>query len=140
MFFILAGGLDYQSAPALRGQVRVAKASQASAFVLGAAQWRNPAASGCPLLAFIRDASAQGKTLTVRSLPKDMHVRKLPVFRVCWTFCRCNLEQLSPWLRSVGRNAGFAGGGLLYDADPRASARLSLIYALIEVEHAGRRS
>ncbi|MDD2159176.1 STAS domain-containing protein [Pseudomonas sp. MIL19] len=73
--FILAGGLDYQSAPALREQgARLLKASQASAFVLDCSAVEKSSSVGLSLLlAFMRDASAAGKTLTVRSLPKDMH-------------------------------------------------------------------
>lgn len=73
--FSLAGELDYLSAPALREQgARLLKDSQASAFVLDCSGVEKSSSVGVSLLlAFMRDASAAGKTLTVRSLPKDMH-------------------------------------------------------------------
>lgn len=73
--FSLAGELDYLSAPALREQgARLLKGSQASAFVVDCSGVEKSSSVGVSLLlAFMRDASAAGKTLTVRSLPKDMH-------------------------------------------------------------------
>lgn len=73
--FNLAGGLDYLSAPALREHgARLLKASQATACVLDCSGVDKSSSVGLSLLlAFMRDASAGGKTLSVRSLPKDMH-------------------------------------------------------------------
>lgn len=72
--FNLAGTLDYLSAPALREQgALLFKASQAQAFVLDCSGVEKSSSVGLSLLlAFMRDASAAGKTLSVSNLPKDM--------------------------------------------------------------------
>ncbi|MGE6793352.1 phospholipid transport system transporter-binding protein [Pseudomonas guineae] len=73
--FSLVGVLDYQSAPALRVEgARLLKASQADAYVLDCGGVEKSSSVGVSLLlAFMRDASAAGKKMSVRSLPKDMH-------------------------------------------------------------------
>ena len=72
--FNLAGALDYLSAPALREQgARLLKVSQAAACVLDCSGVEKSSSVGLALLlAFMRDASAAGKTLSVSNLPKDM--------------------------------------------------------------------
>ncbi|MDX1297302.1 MAG: STAS domain-containing protein [Pseudomonas sp.] len=73
--FSLAGVLDYQTAPALREQgARLLKNSQAAVCVLDCSAVAKSSSVGVSLLlAFMRDASAAGKKLSVSSLPKDMH-------------------------------------------------------------------
>lgn len=70
----LFGALDYQSAPALRAQgARLLKACQADVCVIDCGGVERSSSVGVSLLlAFMRDASAAGKTLAVRNLPKDM--------------------------------------------------------------------
>ena len=73
--FNLVGMLDYVSAPALREQgARLLKASAATGCVLDCAAVEKSSSVGIALLlAFMRDAIAVGKTLSVRNLPEDMH-------------------------------------------------------------------
>jgi phospholipid transport system transporter-binding protein len=70
----LAGVLDYLSAPALREQgAQLIAASQSRACVIDCATVSKSSSVGLSLLlAFMRDASAAGKSLSVRSLPEDM--------------------------------------------------------------------
>ncbi|MCU1715654.1 lipid asymmetry maintenance protein MlaB [Pseudomonas sp. 5P_3.1_Bac2] len=70
----LAGVLDYLSGPALREQGgKLLKASQAQAFVLDCSGVVKSSSVGIALLlAFMRDAQAAGKSLSLRDLPKDM--------------------------------------------------------------------
>ena len=72
--FLLAGVLDYLSAPALReAGGRLLKASAGEAYVLDCAGVSKSSSVGLSLLlAFMRDAQAAGKALSVRNLPKDM--------------------------------------------------------------------
>lgn len=72
--FSLIGVLDYLSAPALREQgARLFKLTPAPACVLDCAGVEKSSSVGLSLLlAFMRDASAAGKTLKVSNLPKDM--------------------------------------------------------------------
>ncbi|MDP3814641.1 lipid asymmetry maintenance protein MlaB [Pseudomonas sp.] len=70
----LAGELDYLSAPALREQgARLIGASQGGVCVIDCASVAKSSSVGLSLLlAFMRDASAAGKSLSVRGLPEDM--------------------------------------------------------------------
>ncbi|MCR4509276.1 lipid asymmetry maintenance protein MlaB [Pseudomonas sp. GLN_6] len=70
----LVGVLDYLSAPALREQGgKLLKASQAAACVIDCCGVEKSSSVGVSLLlAFMRDASAHNKTLSVRNLPNDM--------------------------------------------------------------------
>lgn len=70
----LTGELDYQSAPALREQgARLLKATPSAECVLDCSGVARSSSVGIALvLAFMRDASAAGKSLNVRGLPKDM--------------------------------------------------------------------
>ncbi|HLA29442.1 MAG TPA: STAS domain-containing protein [Pseudomonas sp.] len=70
----LAGVLDYLSAPALREQgARLIGASQGGVCVIDCATVSKSSSVGLSLLlAFMRDASAAGKSLSVRGLPEDM--------------------------------------------------------------------
>jgi phospholipid transport system transporter-binding protein len=70
----LAGVLDYLTAPALREQGgRLLKASQAQACVVDCSAVVKSSSVGIALLlAFVRDAQAAGKSLSLRGLPKDM--------------------------------------------------------------------
>lgn len=72
--FNLAGVLDYLSAPALREQgALLLKVSPAATCVLDCGGVEKSSSVGLALLlAFMRDASAAGKTLSVSNLPKDM--------------------------------------------------------------------
>ncbi|MDF3195148.1 STAS domain-containing protein [Pseudomonas sp. 1928-m] len=72
--FNLTGVLDYLSAPALREQgARLLKVSPAATCVLDCGGVEKSSSVGLALLlAFMRDASAAGKTLSVSNLPKDM--------------------------------------------------------------------
>lgn len=72
--FSLAGVLDYLSAPALREQgARLLKVSPVAACVLDCGGVEKSSSVGVSLLlAFMRDASEAGKTLSVSNLPKDM--------------------------------------------------------------------
>jgi phospholipid transport system transporter-binding protein len=70
----LVGVLDYRSAPALREQGgKLLKASPAAACVIDCRGVEKSSSVGVSLLlAFMRDASANRKTLSVRNLPNDM--------------------------------------------------------------------
>ena len=72
--FSLVGVLHYLSAPALREQGdRLLKVSPAAACVIDCTGVEKSSSVGLSLLlAFMRDASAAGKTLGVSNLPKDM--------------------------------------------------------------------
>lgn len=72
--FLLSGVLDYRSGPATREQGgRLIGASQAAACVIDCAAVEKSSSVGLSLLlAFMRDAKAAGKSLTVRGLPADM--------------------------------------------------------------------
>ncbi|MHA6492602.1 STAS domain-containing protein [Pseudomonas borbori] len=73
--FQLAGVLDYLSGPKLRETGgRLIAASQVGACVVDCAAVEKSSSVGLALLlAFMRDAAAAGKTLTVRNMPQDMH-------------------------------------------------------------------
>ncbi|HBX54293.1 STAS domain-containing protein [Pseudomonas sp. UBA2684] len=72
--FQLSGVLDYLSAPALREQgARLIGASSAAACVIDCTTVEKSSSVGLALLlAFLRDAAAAGKPLTLRGLPADM--------------------------------------------------------------------
>lgn len=71
---VLAGVLDYRSGPQLREDGRqLIASSTAAALVLDCAAVEKSSSVGLALLlAFMRDAQAAGKTLSVRALPEDM--------------------------------------------------------------------
>ena len=71
---LLSGVLDYRSGPALRDSGReLIAASAAGALVLDCAAVEKSSSVGLSLvLAFMRDARAAGKSLSVRGLPQDM--------------------------------------------------------------------
>lgn len=70
----LAGVLDYLSAPALRAQgAQLIGASLGGACVIDCASVVKSSSVGLSLLlAFMRDATTAGKSLSVRGLPDDM--------------------------------------------------------------------
>jgi phospholipid transport system transporter-binding protein len=70
----LAGVLDYRSGPALRAQgSKLIAGSGEPALVLDCAAVEKSSSVGLSLLlAFTRDAKANGKALAVRALPNDM--------------------------------------------------------------------
>ncbi|MEB0038913.1 MULTISPECIES: STAS domain-containing protein [unclassified Pseudomonas] len=70
----LSGVLDYRSGPALRKQGQaLIKASNAPALILDCSEVEKSSSVGLSLLlAFMRDAKAAGKVVSVRSLPEDM--------------------------------------------------------------------
>lgn len=70
----LGGELDYLSAPALREQgAQLIGASQGGVCVIDCATVAKSSSVGLSLLlAFMRDASAAGKSLSVRGLPEEM--------------------------------------------------------------------
>jgi phospholipid transport system transporter-binding protein len=70
----LAGVLDYSSAPALREQGgRLIKGGAVAACVIDCAGVVKSSSVGVSLLlAFMRDAKAAGKTLSIKGLPGDM--------------------------------------------------------------------
>ena len=70
----LTGVLDYRTGPALREQGgRLIASTQAASCVLDCAGVEKSSSVGLALLlAFLRDAAAAGKRLTVRGLPEDM--------------------------------------------------------------------
>lgn len=70
----LQGVLDYRTGPALREQGgRLIAASQAASCVIDCGGVEKSSSVGLALLlAFMRDAGAAGKSLTVRGLPQDM--------------------------------------------------------------------
>ncbi len=70
----LFGVLDYRTGPALRKQgADLIKASDAPAVVLDCSAVVKSSSVGLALLlAFMRDAQAAGKSVSVRALPEDM--------------------------------------------------------------------
>lgn len=72
--FQLAGVLDYLSGPTLREQGgRLIAASRADSCVIDCTSVEKSSSVGLALLlAFMRDAAAAGKSLSVRGLPQDM--------------------------------------------------------------------
>lgn len=70
----LVGVLDYRSGPALRKQgAALIKSSQAPSVVLDCSAVEKSSSVGLALLlAFMRDAGALGKAVSIRSLPLDM--------------------------------------------------------------------
>ena len=71
---LLSGVLDYRSGPVLRKQGQaLIKSSSAPAVVLDCAGVEKSSSVGLSLLlAFIRDAAAAGKAVSIRALPDDM--------------------------------------------------------------------
>ncbi|CAI8730119.1 MULTISPECIES: lipid asymmetry maintenance protein MlaB [unclassified Pseudomonas] len=71
---LLSGVLDYRSGPVLRKQGQaLIKSSTAPAVVLDCAGVEKSSSVGLSLLlAFIRDAAAAGKAVSIRALPDDM--------------------------------------------------------------------
>ncbi|WP_409276613.1 STAS domain-containing protein [Pseudomonas defluvii] len=70
----LSGVLDYRTGPTLRkeGQVLIAS-EKAPTLVLDCSAVEKSSSVGLSLLlAFMRDASATGKTVEVRAMPQDM--------------------------------------------------------------------
>jgi phospholipid transport system transporter-binding protein len=70
----LSGVIDFRSGPQLRkdGQ-QVINASQSAELLLDCAAVEKSSSVGVSLLlAFMRDATAEGKTLAMRGLPSDM--------------------------------------------------------------------
>jgi phospholipid transport system transporter-binding protein len=70
----LFGVLDYRTAPALRKEgAELIKASDAPALTLDCSGVQKSSSVGLALLlAFMRDAQAAGKSVSVRALPEDM--------------------------------------------------------------------
>jgi phospholipid transport system transporter-binding protein len=70
----LSGVLDYRTGPALRKQGQaLIKASDAPALILDCSAVEKSSSVGLALLlAFMRDAKAAGKIVSVQSLPDDM--------------------------------------------------------------------
>ncbi|MDB6051352.1 MAG: anti-sigma factor antagonist [Pseudomonas sp.] len=70
----LSGVLDYRTGPTLRKQGQaLIKASDASALVLDCSEVEKSSSVGLALLlAFMRDAKAAGKVVSVQGLPDDM--------------------------------------------------------------------
>lgn len=71
---MLSGVIDYRTGPALREQgAALIKASTAAALTLDCSGVEKSSSVGLALLlAFMRDAQAAGKSVTVRALPEDM--------------------------------------------------------------------
>ena len=71
---MLTGVIDYRTGPALREQgAALIKASTAPALTLDCSGVEKSSSVGLALLlAFMRDAQAAGKSVTVRALPEDM--------------------------------------------------------------------
>lgn len=71
---MLSGVIDYRTGPALREQgAALIKASNAAGLTLDCSGVQKSSSVGLALiLAFMRDAQASGKALTVRALPEDM--------------------------------------------------------------------
>ncbi|WP_025131982.1 lipid asymmetry maintenance protein MlaB [Pseudomonas sp. PH1b] len=71
---LISGVLDYRSGPDLRKQGRaLIKSSQAPAVVLDCSAVEKSSSVGLALLlAFMRDAQALGKSVSVRALPEGM--------------------------------------------------------------------
>ncbi|AMB84366.1 anti-anti-sigma factor [Pseudomonas agarici] len=70
----LAGVLDYTTGPALRKQGQaLIKASEAPALVVDCSAVEKSSSVGLALLlAFMRDAAQDGKSLSIRAMPLDM--------------------------------------------------------------------
>ncbi|MBP5073093.1 STAS domain-containing protein [Pseudomonas chlororaphis] len=71
---LISGVLDYRSGPGLRkqGQALIAS-STAKALVLDCSAVEKSSSVGLSLLlAFMRDAAAAGKAVSIRALPEDM--------------------------------------------------------------------
>ncbi|WDH23821.1 STAS domain-containing protein [Pseudomonas chlororaphis] len=71
---LISGVLDYRSGPGLRkqGQTLIAS-STAAALVLDCSAVEKSSSVGLSLLlAFMRDAAAAGKAVSIRALPEDM--------------------------------------------------------------------
>jgi phospholipid transport system transporter-binding protein len=70
----LIGVLDYRTGPDLRKQgAALIKSSDASTMVLDCAGVEKSSSVGLALLlAFMRDATAAGKSVSIRALPEDM--------------------------------------------------------------------
>ena len=71
---LISGVLDYRSGPGLRqqGQALIAS-STAAALVLDCSAVEKSSSVGLSLLlAFMRDAAAAGKVVSIRALPEDM--------------------------------------------------------------------
>ncbi|NWA05177.1 STAS domain-containing protein [Pseudomonas gingeri] len=70
----LAGVLDYSTGPALRKQGQaLIKASEALALVVDCSAVEKSSSVGLALLlAFMRDAAQDGKSLSIRAMPLDM--------------------------------------------------------------------
>lgn len=71
---LLSGVLDFRTGPGLRkeGQALI-KSSTATALVVDCSQVEKSSSVGLSLLlAFMRDAAAVGKALSIRALPDDM--------------------------------------------------------------------
>ena len=71
---LLSGVLDYRSGPGLRKQGQaLIQSSTAPAVVLDCAGVEKSSSVGLSLLlAFMRDAAAAGKAVSIRALPDDM--------------------------------------------------------------------
>lgn len=71
---LLSGVLDYRSGPVLRKQGQaLIQSSTAPAVVLDCAGVEKSSSVGLSLLlAFMRDAAAAGKAVSIRALPDDM--------------------------------------------------------------------
>ncbi|MDH0896961.1 MULTISPECIES: STAS domain-containing protein [unclassified Pseudomonas] len=71
---LLSGVLDYRSGPALREQGReLIRSAPAAELVVDCSAVEKSSSVGLSLLlAFMRDAKAAGKKLSVRGLPQDM--------------------------------------------------------------------
>ncbi|AJO76630.1 MULTISPECIES: lipid asymmetry maintenance protein MlaB [Pseudomonas] len=71
---LISGVLDYRTGPGLRkqGQALIAS-SKAAALVLDCSAVEKSSSVGLSLLlAFMRDAAAAGKAVSIRALPEDM--------------------------------------------------------------------
>ncbi|MGC5702445.1 anti-sigma factor antagonist [Pseudomonas sp. NFXW11] len=71
---LISGVLDYRSGPGLRKQGQaLIKSSQAAALVLDCSAVDKSSSVGLALLlAFMRDAQALGKAVSIRAMPADM--------------------------------------------------------------------
>lgn len=71
---MLSGVLDYRTGPDLRKQGQaLIKSSKAAALVVDCSAVQKSSSVGLSLLlAFMRDAQAAGKTLSIRAMPDDM--------------------------------------------------------------------
>lgn len=71
---LISGVLDYRSGPGLRKQGQaLITSSTAAALVLDCSAVEKSSSVGLSLLlAFMRDAAAAGKAVSIRALPEDM--------------------------------------------------------------------